>query len=251
MITLFRAGVLLRAGVLALALAATAVPPAARAQADGAAQRADRFHATTLTLSAYGETVVAPDMASLRLGVTTEAKTAAEAMSGNAAQMTRVLAALKAAGITAKDIQTSGLNLNPQYVYAPNESPRMTGYQASEQVTVLVHDLTHLGPVVDATVTAGANQVTGISFGLADPTAAQDTAREQAVRALKDKADLYARVAGYRVSRLVTLSEGGAVEPPPGPVMPMMTNARVQGAPVATGSLNVRVEVSGRYELSR
>ncbi|THD61240.1 SIMPL domain-containing protein [Phenylobacterium sp.] len=241
---------LFRAGALALALAATGAP-AALAQAESPAA-ADRFHATTLTLSAYGETVVEPDMASLHLGVTTEAKTAAEAMAANAAQMSRILAALKAAGIAAKDIQTSGLNLNPQYVYVQNESPHMTGYQAAQQVTVLVHDLAKLGPVVDATVSAGANQVNGISFfGLADPTAAEDAAREQAVRALKAKADLYARAAGYRVLRLVTLSEGGAVESPPEAMVPLMAKTRVQGVPVATGSLNVRAEVSGLYELSR
>jgi uncharacterized protein YggE len=239
----------LRAGVLSLALAACGAT-GALAQTQPAA--ADQFHATTASLSAWGETRIAPDMASIHLGVVSEAKTAAEALSANSARMNQVLAALKAAGIPAKDIQTSGLNLNPQQVYVQNEPPRVTGYQASEQVTVQVRSLPRLGAAVDATVNAGANQVNGISFSLADPTAAENVAREQAVRALQAKADLYARATGYRVLRLVSLSEGGGVESPR-PPMPLMASAqaRMQNVPVAPGELTVRVEVSGLYELTR
>ena len=137
------------------------------------------------------------------------------------------MAALKKAGIAAKDIQTSGLNLSPQYVYEQNQPPRLTGYQASNQVTVTVHDLTKLGAAVDATVNAGANQVNGISFGLNDPTAAENAAREDAVKALQAKADLYAKATGYRIGRLVSLSEGGGYTPqPPMPMMAMRLEAR-------------------------
>ena len=90
-----------------------------------------------------------PDMASINLGVMTEARTAQGAMQANSARMTEVMAALRKAGIAAKDIQTSGLNLNAQYVYEQNVPPRLTGYQASNQVTVIVHDLTKLGAAVE------------------------------------------------------------------------------------------------------
>jgi uncharacterized protein len=238
---------MLRVGLLGLILA-TSAAPVARAQDRPPVD--ERFRATTLDLSAYGETRIAPDMASIHLGVTSEAKTAAEALSANSARMSQMMAALRAAGIPAKDIQTSGLNLNAQYVYVQNEPPRPNGYQASEQVTVLVHDLPRLGAAVDATVRAGANQVNGIGFGLADPTSAENAAREQAVRALQVKADLYARAAGYRVSRLVSLSEGGGTDVGRPPV-PMMAAARMQSVPVAPGELTVRVEVTGVYELNR
>lgn len=236
----------LRAATLSLALAATAAPLApARAQAESA----DRFHATTLSLSAYGETKIAPDMASIRLGVTTSAPSAAEAMSANSGQMSRMLAALKAAGVAERDIQTSALNLNPQYVYAQNQPPRLTGYQATNDVTVQVRDLARLGPAVDATVSAGANQVNSIAFSLADPTPAQDAAREKAVRALQAKAELYAHAAGYRVARLVSLSEGGGAALPT-PVYAQAA-ARMQAVPVAPGELNVRADVTGVFELTR
>jgi uncharacterized protein YggE len=86
--------------------------------------------------------------------------------------MNGVMASLRKAGIAEKDIQTSNLNLNPQYRYVENQPPELVGYQASNQVTVTVHDLKKLGAAVDATVGAGANHVQGISFGLEDPTAA-------------------------------------------------------------------------------
>lgn len=242
---------LVRAGALSLLLATTVAAPAALAQA--APPAADSmFRATTLNLSAYGETRVAPDMATINLGVNTEAPTAAAAMAANASQMNKIFAALRRAGIADKDIQTSGLNLNAQYDYVENNPPRLRGYQATNQVTVTVHDLARLGSAVDATVSAGANQVNGISFGLNDPTAAENAAREDAVKALSAKANLYARATGYRVGRLVTLSEGGGYSAPP--PMPMMAMARMEkdsSTPIAGGELKVRVDVTGLYELTR
>ena len=240
----------LRAGALSVILAAAAAP---MAMAQAAPPVADTmFRATTLNLSAYGEVKAAPDMASISLGVMTQAKTAEGAMQANAARMTEVMSALRKAGIAAKDIQTSGLNLNAQYVYEQNVPPRLTGYQASNQVTVVVHDLSKLGAAVDATVSAGANQVNGISFGLNDPTAAENAARQDAVKALQAKADLYAKATGYRIGRMVSLSEGGGYTPhPPVPMMAYASKREAMDTPVAAGELNVRIDVSGLYELTR
>lgn len=243
---------LMRAAGLGLALTFAAAP-AVLAQATPPA--ADTmFRATTLNLAAYGETRVEPDMATITLGVMTEGKTAAEAMAANATRMNAVVASLKKAGIAEKDIQTSNLNLNPQYRYQENQPPMLVGYQASNQVTIRVLDLKKLGPAVDATVNAGANQVHGISFGLLDPTAAENAAREAAVKALAAKAELYARATGHRVSRLVSLSEGGGYTPRP--PMPMMEMTASRGfakdsTPVQGGELTVRIDVSGLYEVTR
>ena len=241
----------LRTGLLSLLLVAGAAP-GALAQAEPPASET-MFRATTLNLSAYGEVSAAPDMASINLGVMTEGKSAAEALSTNGARMNAVMSALKKAGIAAKDIQTSGLNLNPQYVYEQNLPPRLNGYQASNQVTVTVHDLTRLGAAVDATVNAGANQVNGISFGLNDPTAVENTARLDAVKALQAKADLYARATGYRVGRLVSLGEGGGYSPrPPMPMLASFAKREMASdTVVSAGELKVRIDVSGLYELTR
>lgn len=241
----------LRAALLGLALATAAAAPAALAQAPSPA--ADSlFRATTLNLSAHGETKVQPDMATITLGVSTDGKTAADALSANAQRMTAVLASLKKAGIAERDIQTSNLNLNPQYTYVQNQPPQLTGYQASNQVSVTVRDLKRLGAAVDATVGAGANQVNGISFGLDDPTAAENAARETAVKALAAKADLYAKATGYRIARLVSLSEGTASYPRPIVPMAEFAAARMKAdTPVAAGELDVRIDVTGLYELTR
>lgn len=232
------------------ALAAVAAPAALAQTAPAAAD--SMFQATTLSLAAYGEAKVQPDMATINLGVTTEGPTAAAAMTANSAQMTRVLAALRAAGLAAKDIQTSNLNLSPKYVYAQNQEPRLTGYQASNDVRITVHELARLGPAVDATVAAGANQVNGISFGLNDRTAAESAARLQAVRALQAKADEYARATGHKVLRLVSLGEGVSMQGPR-PLSVPMAQARMAAAsvPVSAGEMDVRVDVTGLYELAR
>lgn len=242
---------LVRAGAIGLSLATAAAAPAALAQAAPAATDA-AVRPSTLNLSAYGETRIAPDMSTISLGVVNEAPTAAAALQANAVQMNKVIAALKKAGLTDRDIQTSGLNLSAQYDYVQNERPKLRGYQASNQVTVTVRDLSRLGAAVDATVNAGANQVNGVSFGLADPTAAENAAREKAVKALTAKANLYAAATGYKLARLVNLSEGGGYSAPP-PV-PMYAAARMEKADatsISGGELSVRIDITGVYELAR
>ena len=166
--------------------------------------------------------------------------------------MNQVIAALKKGGIADRDIQTSGLNLNPQYVYQENLPPKLTGYQASNQVTIVVRDLTKLGQAVDAVVNAGANTVGGISFGLQNSDAANDAARLEAVKALQAKANLYANAMGYRVSRLVTLSEGGGYSPPsPMPMMAMASRDKAESTPVEAGELKVRIDVNATFELAK
>lgn len=239
---------LMRAAALAAVLSAASMAAAApaRAEADAA------FAATTLSLSAYGEARVDPDMATISLGVENQAPTAAAAMLANAAQMSRVVAALKKAGIADRDLQTANLSLNPQYVYEQNQPPRLTGYQASNQLSITVRDLAKLGAVVDATVSAGATNVSQISFGLTNPVSAENTARIAAVKALQDKASLYANATGYRISRLVNLGEGGGYQVQPPRPMPMMAfkAAGADATPVEAGSVKVRVDITGVFEMS-
>ncbi len=242
---------LIRAGGLALALCAGGAPTALAQEPAPAAGDAV-FRATTLDLAAYGEVRRAPDMATINLCVVAEAPTAQAALQACAQQMSQVLAALRRGGIAAKDIQTAQISVDPQYAYEQNQPPRLTGYRAANQVTVTVRDLSRLGAAVDATVSAGANEVGAISFGLADPTAAEDAAREAAVKALAAKAELYARATGYRVLRLVSLGEGGGSgAPQPMAMMAVAPRMAKADTPVSPGELRVRVDVSGVYELAR
>jgi hypothetical protein len=207
------------------------------------------FAATTLDLAAYGEVRLPPDMADLTLGVDSTAPSAAAAVRANAARMNQVIATLKAAGVADRDIRTSQLNLSPQYAEAPNQPQRLTGYQASNQVEVQVSDLPKLGKVVDAVVAAGANNIGQLSFGLANPTSAENAARVAAVKALEDKAALYAQATGYRIGRLVNLSEGAGYRPVgPMPMMAMAARAEAP-TPIESGEVKVRIDVTGEFEL--
>ena len=238
-----------RLALILAAGAALAGSPAALTLAQAADGDAV-FKATTLNLSAFGETRIAPDQATITLGVATQGATAAAAMAANRGRMNATVTALKAQGIEPRDIQTSGLNLNPQYTYVQNQPPKLNGYQASNQVTITVRDLAKLGGTVDAVVQAGANEINGIAFGLSDPQAAEDQARRAAVKALAAKAALYADASGYRLARLVSLSEGGGYTPQPPRVFAM---AKMASAPAPTsvepGELQVRIDVTGMYEL--
>ena len=225
--------------------ASAALPAAAQTGAGDAV-----FRATTLTLSASGTQRTRPDQATISLGVQTEAPTAAAALAQNNTRMNAVIAALRRSGVEERQIQTSGLNLSAQYTYVENQPPTLRGYQASNQVTIIVDDLTRLGPAVDASVTSGANQVNGVSFGLRNPDAASDAARREAVANLRRRAELYAQATGLRLTRLVNLSESGGYTPqPPRPMMAMARMAADESTPVAAGEVEVRVDVTATYEL--
>ena len=211
----------------------------------------DMFHATTLSVSAQGETTAVPDQAQITLGVTVQAPTAGAAFQTDAAQMGKVMAALAAAGVAERDVRTSQLSLSPQYAYHQNEPPQLTGYQATNEVTVTVRDIRRLGPVVDAASAAGANQVQGISFVLKDRAAADEAARQAAVAALDAKAQSYARAAGYRIARLITLSEGGSPVVVQPRIYAQASMSAAAPTPVASGEATVRISVSGLYEMTR
>ena len=240
-----------------MAAAALFAAPAARAQSqpDGGAPM--MIHAMAerpaLNLSAYGEVKTAPDMATISFGVVTDAQTAADAMSANATRMNQVMAALRRAGIEARDVQTSGLNLSAQYDYVQNEPPRLRGYQASNRVTVIINDLDAVGTTADAVVAAGVNQIDGIGFGLKDPTAAENQARRIAVRNLQAKAALYADALGVRLGGIRSLSEGGGYSPQPPVMFARAEMAMDSGGstPVAAGQLTVRIDITGVYDLNR
>ena len=151
------------------------------------------FSGTKLELQARGESRVIPDIAIVSAGVVTQAPDAASAMRDNAARMARVMAALKKAGLAEKDIQTQSVSLSPQYRYANNEVPVITGYQANNTVSVRFRDIGKSGAVLDILVKEGANQINGPTLTIDDPQAAQDAARLSAIKTLQTRAALYAK----------------------------------------------------------
>ena len=164
---------------------------------------------TVLTVNAEGRTTRVPDLATIRAGVIAQAVTASAALADDAARMQRVLAALKKAGIAPRDIATANVGLNPQYRYADNQPPVLTGYQATNSVSIRFRDIAKAGPILDALVAEGANQIDGPNLSLDNPDAALDEARTDAIHRARRRADLYAAAAGLHVVRIVSIAEEG------------------------------------------
>lgn len=205
---------------------------------------------TLLSVSAQAEARRAPDVATVSAGVVTQAADANAAMRANAEQMQKVMAAIRTAGIAERDVQTSGINLNPQYRYADNQPPAITGYQASNTVNLKVRDLGKLGKVLDALVASGANQVNGPGFEIDQPDAVQDEARRAALEKAQARATMYAKALGLRVRRIVSISEGGGFQPP----MPMLRMAAMEKAAdtaVSPGENSVSASLDVVFELGR
>ncbi|MDH5832058.1 SIMPL domain-containing protein [Luteimonas sp. M1R5S18] len=232
----------LATGSIAMTSAHAQSPVPAVASTDG----------TLLSVSAQAEASRVPDVASLSTGVVTQAADANAALKANSAEMAKVVAAIRAAGIAERDVQTSGISIQPQYRYAENQPPVITGYQASNTVNVRVRDIARLGDVLDALVASGANQVNGPSFEIDEPEAAYDEARQSALKLARARAEMYAESLGLRVRRIVSISEGGGFQPP----MPMMVkaqamDARMESAPVAPGETTLSANLDVVFELGK
>ena len=208
---------------------------------------------TVLNVNATGRVVRTPDIATIRAGVVTQGTTAAAALTDNANRMAGVVRALKAAGIADRDIATSNVSLSPQYRYADNQPPVITGYQATNSVSVKFRDIAKSGAALDALVKSGANQIDGPAMSLSNPDAALDAARQDAVARARARADLYARAAGMQVARIVSIDESGenAGDTPRPPVMyrAMASMAKDEATSIMPGETDVTVNLSVRFLL--
>ena len=239
----------LRALALATALALGAAAMPTHAQTLPAAVSTD---GTLLSVSAQAETTRVPDIAHLSTGVVTQAADANAAMRANAAQMTRVVDAIRKAGIAERDIRTSGVNLHPQYRYADNQPPTITGYEARNTVDITVRKIGELGGIMDALVAVGANQINGPSFEVDDKEGAYDEARRAAIEKARARAQMYAQTLGMEVRRIVSISEGNGGFGPPVPMMAMARMDKAEaGTPIAPGESTLSVNLDVLFELGR
>jgi uncharacterized protein len=216
-----------------LALAQTMLPPA---------------------ISVTGEATISvpPDLATIEGGVTSEAKTARDAAEANNKAMTAVLAAVKAAGIADKDIQTSRISLQPQSAQnrSPNGPVQIVGYRASNHVTVTLRDVTKVANVIDALVGAGANDIGGVNFSVSQASKLLDEARAKAMADALRKAEIYAKAGNVTLGAPLSISEGGT----PGP-MPVMyarkMSAGMDATPIAPGEETLHISVSVSYAIKQ
>ena len=199
----------LHARILATAALVLSMASLTACSAQRTAEHSSDADFTLVTVSAHAEARRPPDIATLSTGVVSLAPDANGAIRRNSEQMTRVVAAIQAAGIAAKDVQTSGVSLNPDYQYVANRPPRIKGYYASNTVNVTVRDIGRLGEILDALVATGANQINGPTFDIEDKDAVLDEARELALKKARARADGYAKRLGLRVLRVVSIDETG------------------------------------------
>lgn len=200
-----------------------------------------------ITVTGEASIPVQPDLATLSLGVTTQGTTAAAAMAGNSAALSAVLDRLKAAGIAERDLQTSNLTLNPNWVgYESGATPTISGYTASNLLTVRVRALDTLGTVLDAAITDWANTLNGLTFELSEPRPKLDEARRAAVTDAMARAKLLAEAAGAELGPVQSITEGGGYVNP----APMFRQeAATSPVPVAAGEIGVTASVTMVFEI--
>jgi hypothetical protein len=260
--------------VLAFALLAAAAVPATAQPAPAPAVSPLGPNSALLSITASGQSRRTPDLAMFNAGVVTQGKTAAEALAENNRRMEAVVAALRRAGVAERDIQTSSISLNPRYWYPEREAmmrarqmgeppapptepqpPRIVGYDARNSVQVRVRRVGEMGRIIDTLASAGANEVHGPNFTMDEPRAALDEARTAAVAEARQRAELYARAAGMRVVRILSITEAGGYYPVQDIMVTGSRGESLMSAPppppVAPGELTLGVNVSVQFELAR
>ncbi len=236
----------------AIALFAGAITAGPMSFAAQAANVEIQAQGPVVELSIYETIELEPDIATIGAGVSTEARTAVEAMRMNSVEMRRVINRIKELGVDEKDIQTSGINLNARYDYdRTNQKQVFRGYQVSNRVTVKLREIEQTGQVLDALVVAGATDLSGPSFSAEDDSAAKEQARNRAMKRVEERAMSYANFAGYDDVKLLSVSESITGS---GPVQTMgrgmMAMDSVAAAPpVEPGLVSTGVSISVKYEM--
>ena len=209
---------------------------------------------TVLDITAEGRTTRVPDVATIRAGVVTQGPTAAQALTANGGAMEKVIAALRKAGVQPRDLATASVQLSPQYRYQDNQPPVVTGYQATNSVSIRFRDIARSGTILDTLVGQGANQIDGPNLSVDQPDAALDEARTDAVKKARARAELYAKASGMRVVRIVSIDETGQVAGGPDRP-PVFLQARAQMMDSATkivpGEKDITVTLRVRFVLGQ
>jgi uncharacterized protein YggE len=219
----------------------------ADARAQVASQAPSSPPPPSISASAVGEARIVPDRAMINVAVESQAPSAAKAGADNAARQTKVIDAVKAAGVAAAQIRTSGYNVFPEYAQGDGRAPRITGYRAHNSVQVEVRDIAAVGKVIDAALAAGANNIGSVGLFASNTDGARKEALQKAVAKARSEAEAVAAAAGGSLGALLELN----VEPygMPQPIMrqEMARVAMADATPVETGELTVFAVVRARW----
>lgn len=198
-----------------------------------------------ITVQGQGKVAAAPDMVTITAGVEHHAASAGQAMVKSNADLARLIALLKQAGIEARDIRTSNFYLAP--VYPRNKArtatpPAPVGYRAGGTLNIRVRQIDRAGPLLDKLMAAGLNRVGGLAFSIAEPAPLLAKARRAAVADAKARAALYAAAAGLELGNIVTIDEGQG--PVPRPEFQAMRTSAMSSSAIAPGEQEIRATVT-------
>jgi len=208
--------------------------------------------AGTVTVIGHSELKVRPDIAYVSLQVITQSRDQTEAVQTNAIRTQAVRDTLTASGLAVKDMRTDYYQVSPQYDYQANP-PVLTGYQVVNATKITLHDMSKTGLIIDKAVSAGATEVGGVTFDLADRHKSQGLALVEAVSDAASKADLIAGAAGVRIGRLLSVSEGTA--PVVQPIFAMRSMAMATPAasppetPISAQDITVTADITATYAI--
>lgn len=241
------------AAVLLLAVAILTGAVFLRPQTVQVINQLDGAH--SIAVAGQGVAEAKPDTATVTLGISVKEGTAKQAQERAAEVANNIVKLLKEKGISEDKIRTQGVNLNTDYVYSPNEPPRLAGYNASSMVSATTGNIAGLGGIIDEAVRAGANQVAGVSFAVKDREKYHREAIEKAVGDARRKAEEAAEKLGVRVAgvKRVQVREAGV----PGPVFNAamdrkmaLAEAASQAPPILPGTVNLTVIVDAEFLLN-
>lgn len=204
----------------------------------------------TFNVIGEGSVIAKPDVATLDVGIAAQAATVKAAQDQINAAINKVAEAIKKLGVEQKDIQTTNYNINPNYDFQAG-TQRITGYSASTNLSIKVRNIDLVNQVIDEATANGANQVSGVSFDVDDKTKLENEARQKAVAAARKKAEDAAKIAGFRLGRIVNYSEnfGGGPQPIPLRMAVGAADAAKLETAVEPGSSEIRVIVTLGYEI--
>jgi len=239
---------MIRPAMTLLAASALAIPSHSLA----AAEIAISADGPVVELNVFESVSVAPDIATIGAGVTSEAASATDALRMNSAEMVKVIARIKALGVADKDIQTTGINLNAAYDY-DQEARRQVfrGYQASNRVSVILRKIDDAGKVLDALVAAGATDLNGPSFAIENDEPAKDTARKRAIERAQARVQAYADLLGYDSAKVLAIAESieGRGAMPELAMMRASADMAAAAPPVQPGMVSTGISITIKYEL--
>ncbi len=212
----------------------------------------------TVAVSGTGVATIAPDLARFSVGVQEQGKNLTEVQGTVASETDTIIAALVKGGLDrTKDLKTSGYTVQPIYDYPKDKAPVVSGYRVANAINATVRGLdtnpNKVGPIIDAAVQAGANNIGGITFGLADPEKANQVARQEAMKNAQAKADALAQAGGAKLGMVLTVSDQTATPPAPREI-PVAAAAPASGAAppptqIQPGETTVTVTVNVTYAL--